>query len=260
MASIRTNRGIGRARKARAALGLPLEAPLSDIVATLEAVDDVHVAVLDLPDRIAGAYLRRPGCALLVVNGSQPTARQRFTVAHEFGHHWLGHASVVDAQSALVDYGHDPHEVEANAFAAELLVPRRAIEHRYAGVRRPQVTLEDVVQTAATFGVSAQMLRIRLETGGVLADPGLRKRLDEEIAADLHLEVAERLGIADLDDTIAAAVGSLPRIAPALRDSALGLHLAGALTVEELAERLRRDTSAVRRMLSRLGLDELAPV
>ena len=62
--------------------------------------------------------------------------RQRFTVAHELGHAELRHA-VPD----------DKLEVEANAFAAELLLPRQALREAV----NEQLTFQ---QIAARFNAS----------------------------------------------------------------------------------------------------------
>ena len=118
MPSLHSNRGAKRAREARDALGLPLDRAPEDLLEAVEARGGAHVVVLDLGDGVAGAHLARPGCPLLFVNGRQPPTRQRFTLAHEFGHHRLGHATVVDRPQAFSD-SHHPLEVEANAFAAE---------------------------------------------------------------------------------------------------------------------------------------------
>lgn len=254
MASIHTNRGIGRARKARAALGLPPDQPLPDVVATLEERAGVHVVVLDLGDEVAGAYLTRRDRPLLFVNGTQPTGRQRFTVAHEYAHHHLQHGSVVDDEAALGGRVGDPREVEANAFAAEFLVPRAAVERRFP-VRPAPVTLETVVRVACAFGVSARMARIRLATCGVLADNALRDRLDRRIQEGEHLELIERLGLGEPDDAVAAAAAAgPPRIPPALRDSPLGRFVDGGLGIADVARHIGRPAADVDRALSACGV------
>jgi len=77
------------------------------------------------------------------VNAEDPVVRQRFSVAHELGHHFLG-TRHDDGPLA---------EQEANAFAGELLVPghmlRSAIE---------QTT--DTREFATLFKVSRQVLEI----------------------------------------------------------------------------------------------------
>jgi len=57
---------------------------------------------------------------IVVYNGTHPVVRNRFSVAHEIGHLVLGHhfgKDIFDLESK------DPREVEANMFAAELLLP-----------------------------------------------------------------------------------------------------------------------------------------
>jgi Zn-dependent peptidase ImmA (M78 family) len=59
-------------------------------------------------------------------NKSQHQHRQRFTVAHEIGHLLLGHTSgsfILDLNSGK------PEEIEANQFAAELLMPLAMLEN-----------------------------------------------------------------------------------------------------------------------------------
>ena len=57
---------------------------------------------------------------ILAYNDSDPTVRKRFSVAHEIGHLLLGHPG----QGGTFNLeSKDPREVEANFFAAELLIP-----------------------------------------------------------------------------------------------------------------------------------------
>jgi len=118
MAGLHSNRGAKRAREAWAALGHTREGPLPDLLEAVEAQGGANVVVLELPEGVAGAYVARPGLPLLFVNGGQALSRQRFTLAHEFGHHRMGRATVIDAQAAIGPGARDPHEIAANAFAA----------------------------------------------------------------------------------------------------------------------------------------------
>jgi len=256
LASLHSNRGAKRAREAREALGFKREGPLPDLLTAVEMLDGVHVVVLELPDGVAGAYVSRPDCALLFVNGRQAIARQRFTLAHEFGHHRMGHASVVDEQGAISGFNHDPTEVCANAFAAEFLMPRDAIAAR-AGKRQP--TLEDVVVLAYDYGVSAQAARYALESAKVLSDNARCDQLDEEIAAELHVELAAQLGLQGPQDELAEVAGRLPRMPAKLRDSVLGDLLAGAVDIEGAAGRSGRSAEELRAMLEEFGIARLLP-
>src|SRR3954468_20144484 len=220
------------ARRARLDMGYGLEGPLPDLLVAIEGPGGAHVVVLELGDEVAGACIQRPGLALLVVNGSHAAVRQRFTLAHEFAHRRLGHASVIDRPTDVFGAQHDPAEVAANYFAAEFLMPGRAVR-RWARGRR--LTLDEVVRLAAEYGVSAKAARIRLETADALRDSALAARLDAEIDEEgLHLGLAGWFGWHDLRDELAAV--SAPRLPPALRDTALGGVLAGELTVAQAAQ------------------------
>jgi hypothetical protein len=239
MASLHSNRGAKRAREARAALGLDPQAPLRCVLAAVERVAPVVVAAL--PDDVAGACWRGGGQVVLWVNGTQPLVRQRFTVAHELGHVRCGHQRpAVDSVATVTGLAHDPYEVEANAFAAEFLVPRTAVEDRVRG-RAP--TLEDVVLLAAEHGVSTQVAHYRLVTAGLVGDERsaqLKRELDEGLAGD----VWERLGCRALEDEL-ATVERLPRLSPALAGSALAALVRGDVTAEAAAAAAGADAAVL---------------
>jgi Zn-dependent peptidase ImmA (M78 family) len=244
------------ARRARLDLGFGLDGPLPDLMRAVEGPGRAHVVVLDLGDDVAGACLQRGGLVLLFVNGADPPVRRRFTLAHEFGHCRLRHASVIDRAADVFGAQYDPSEVAANYFAAEFIMPAQAVRH---WARGRSLRLDEVVRLAAEYGVSAKMARIRLETAGVLKDRDLAARLDGEIDEEgLHLGLAGWFGWRDLRDELAEA--SPPRMPAALRDSALGGVLAGDLTVAQAAARSGRTTGEMRRALADLGLDRLVPI
>ena len=243
------------ARRARVEMGYGLEGPLPDLLAAIEGPGGAHVVVLDLGPDVAGACIQRPGLALLFVNGRQAAVRQRFTLAHEFGHRRLGHANVVDRDVDVFD-AHDESEVAANYFAAEFLVPSEAARRWAAG---RALGLDAVVALASEYGVSARMARIRLETCGALDDPRRVARLDEEIADNLHSALVAHLGLADLRDALAAAAAAMPRLPPALHGSPLGGLLSGDLTLAQAAARSGRTPDELRRALEHMQLDRLVP-
>jgi Zn-dependent peptidase ImmA (M78 family) len=245
------------ARRARAEMGYGLDGPLPDLLAAIEGPGGAHVVVLDLGEDVAGACLQRPGLALLFVNGREAAVRQRFTLAHEFGHRRLGHASVIDRPADVFGGGHDPAEVAANYFAAEFLMPAAAVRRWAEG--RP-LGLDDVVRLAADYGVSAKMARIRLATCGALRDAGRAARLDEEIDENLHLGLAGLMRLGLVRDGLAEAAAAMPRLPAALRASPLGAVLAGDLTVEQAAARAGHPPERLRRALVDLGLDRLVPI
>jgi Zn-dependent peptidase ImmA (M78 family) len=258
--SLYSNRGAKRAREARDALGYTREGPLPDVLEAIEDRGGAHAVVLELNDGVAGAYIARPELPVVFVNGAHGITRQRFTLAHEFGHFRMGHSSVVDELAVIGGVERDPNEVCANAFAAEFLMPRdgtKAWEQQY--VRGP-VNLEHVVVFANQYGVSTQAARYAFETAGVLTDQARAKQLDAEIADELHVELASHLGLEPLEDRLADAVRRLPRIPPALEHSALGDLLIGAIDVDELAVRAGRTPDEMHEALAEFRLDQLLPV
>ena len=105
-----------------------------------------------------------------MVKAAHHPKRQRFSIAHELGH-YLPHREdgtvFVDRSSVFFrdrasSSGIRCQEVDANAFAAELLMPEGDLEAQLNG--RPIDAFDEVSvrRLAARFGVSAQALTIRL--------------------------------------------------------------------------------------------------
>ena len=127
----------------------------------------LKVLQMPLDDELSGMAFIEGKDRLIIVNANQHLHRRRFTVAHELGHHQLGHISDdvhVDTQvfhrNARSRTGEDRHEVEANAFAAELLMPRSEVK-KYGRVD----VLDDslVGRLAKDFRVSHSAMAIRIE-------------------------------------------------------------------------------------------------
>lgn len=240
--SVNARIGVNRARGARADARLGLDGPVEDLLELVEERFRVPVAVLALDDGVAGAWIS----GTVFVNARHAVVRRRFTLAHELGHVRMGHAPVVDHPDAFTAFeAGAPDEVQANTFAAEFLAPRQALLARV----EPPVTLEDVVHLACEFGVSARMMRIRLGTIRVV-DAGLGAKLDAEIEEGLHKAVAERLRCPTLEDSLAQVVP--PRLPQ--RPSALAAHLAGELSLPDLARQLRETPERIESMLAGFGL------
>ena len=182
MAGPDSNRGAKRAREARAALGLD-DGALPCLLHTVEAAG-YAVVVAALPDNVAGACYER---AVLWVNGTHPLPRRRFTLAHELGHAWCRHDGALepDTVATLSGKTSNPYEIQANAFAAEFLVPAAGFD------LGPEPTLEDVVAAAARYGVSAIVIVYRLKQLKLATDARIA-RLGGEIEDNLHAYSAVR--------------------------------------------------------------------
>jgi Zn-dependent peptidase ImmA (M78 family) len=88
------------------------------------------VRLLRQPSPVEGAYAREDDLAFALINTKTHYVRQRFTAAHELGHHIL-HRD--DSPRSYVDVSFDsasdlPEEDEADAFAAAFLMPEGHIK------------------------------------------------------------------------------------------------------------------------------------
>lgn len=101
---------------------------------------------------------------LITVNGNHHENRQRFTIAHELGHYFLGHGNKQDTFETMYRNGDlNPEETEANIFAAELLMPSSAIQYYVF-----EENIADINILARKFWVSNQAMFIRLQHLGII--------------------------------------------------------------------------------------------
>jgi Zn-dependent peptidase ImmA (M78 family) len=239
------HRGAEAAAAARAALGLGLKLPVDDILALLERGTEMRIFVVRLgDDGIAGAYQWYEGSPWAIVNGDDPVERQRFTLAHEYGHHFLEHSSVVDEQ---IDWGTtDRQEVQANYFAGAFLAPEGAIEAAYARLELPEIDLDVLVALAVEFGLSAKAMRVRLETLGILSSKA-SAALDERLAAQEHWGRASVLGLTPINDTLVQAKKDGGRMPAAMVGRALRAVDLGRIPADRLPDLLRVSEAAAKR-------------
>jgi Zn-dependent peptidase ImmA (M78 family) len=110
------------ARKLHKDLGVkffPLK--INDVYLLLRQRDsDLYIEAWKLKDDVDGMQVADGDSSYIAYNDSRHPHRKRFTVAHEIGHYLMGHTIRTDFYS--LDETDHP-EIEANAFAAELLVP-----------------------------------------------------------------------------------------------------------------------------------------
>jgi Zn-dependent peptidase ImmA (M78 family) len=135
----------------------------------LPVVDDKELG----PD-VAGLLVSSGSRAYICVQPKDRPQRQRFTIAHEIGHHYLQH-QLERGEHVLVDRGYyisqrgprasrglDPMEIEANAFASSLLMPEKLVRDYARQLSETRLFDSHVDSLADTFKVSEQAMTIRL--------------------------------------------------------------------------------------------------
>ncbi len=93
---------------------------IRDIINHIKKEKDLSIYPWAFGNDTDGIQITEGDTATIGYNKTQHPHRQRFTVAHEIGHLLLGHTGenfVLDLNSRK------PEEIEANQFAAELLMP-----------------------------------------------------------------------------------------------------------------------------------------
>ncbi len=128
-----------------------------------------------LEDDLSGMAYINEGVGIIGVNALHHANRQRFTAAHELGHHMLHHDEI--SQAVHVDKGFpglmrnetstkgtDALEVQANAFASELLMPKQFVLQE-VNLREVDLENEEQIEALAKkFRVSTSAISIRLKS------------------------------------------------------------------------------------------------
>lgn len=143
-----------------------VEEPAVDVLSMLRD-SGIDVRRGDLGDA-SGLIARQNGTTIVGINSSQSSTRQRFTMAHEFGHFLLhqdltSHRDVdfrVKYRDRTSSEATDVEEIEANFFAASLLMPRPFLDALEAWEALDSD--RRVARLAATFDVSAHAMSLRL--------------------------------------------------------------------------------------------------
>ena len=112
---------------------------------------------------------QKDGAVVIGINSFHHSHRQRFTLAHELGHLCLhtSKALYVDHVPRFRDVKSsqaiEPEEIEANLFAAELLMPEKLLLRDIRAMADELVTREAIDKLAKRYKVSPEAMRVRLE-------------------------------------------------------------------------------------------------
>jgi Zn-dependent peptidase ImmA (M78 family) len=145
-----------------------------DIEAIVKA-EGILLQKENLEAEVSGMLVIKESQTIIAINEKHALTRQRFTIAHEFGHYVLHRSlSNVFFDESLVFFrdresttGTKYQEIEANNFAAELLMLRKHLALKPLDAF-DEADNSGICQLAQEFGVSTQALTIRLTKLGLI--------------------------------------------------------------------------------------------
>ena len=111
--------------------------PLEKICSTL----GIRTESLPISDDISGRIYYLNNMYFIEANSTHAPTRRRFTVAHELGHYCL-HKEFLDNNGMILERSHSSlsiirdKEIEADTFAAELLMPKKHFAEKYGELKR----------------------------------------------------------------------------------------------------------------------------
>lgn len=132
----------------------------------------VNIKYGDFEEEMSGFAYQKAGVKYIGINNSESYVRQRFTIAHELGHIFLHRQDPLsyDPSVELIHFrdehsttGTEPKEIEANAFAAELLMPEEVVKKEIQDMKGIDLHDSEAVERLADkFGVSQAAITVRL--------------------------------------------------------------------------------------------------
>jgi Zn-dependent peptidase ImmA (M78 family) len=133
----------------------------------------IRVIETDLEADVSGALITQSSGTLIAVNARHGKNRQRFTLAHEIGHFVLEHSGMkshVDRHFTVIRRDNnsstatDQLEIQANRFAASLLMPTNFIVKEFA--KYGSFDNDTIDKLAQRYVVSSLAFQIRLSNLG----------------------------------------------------------------------------------------------
>lgn len=114
--------------------------------------------------KFSGLLYRKDDTAFMAISNSESPARQRFTIAHELGHFFI-HPSkdtFIDFRDNKKNIARGIKEIQANQFAAALLMPKKFMEKEVKNIKETGFTEETIKFLANKYQVSEEAMNFRL--------------------------------------------------------------------------------------------------
>jgi len=150
--------------------------PVDQIAESLNAI--ISFEPFEGKDDISGILYRDGKNTIIGINSAHAQTRQRFSIAHEIGHLMLHDKELFVDKVVRVNFrdnksslATDREEIQANTFAAELLMPKSLINAEIDRLIKKWQTFDKdelIGHLFKTFQVSPQAMEYRLINLGIL--------------------------------------------------------------------------------------------
>lgn len=150
--------------------------PVDRIAESLGAI--ISFEPFEGKDDLSGILYRNGKNKIIGINSAHAQNRQRFSIAHEIGHLRLHSKELFVDKVVRVNFrdnksslATDREEIEANTFAAELLMPKNFINTEIDSLIKKRQTLDKdelIEHLSRVFHVSPQAIEYRLINLGIL--------------------------------------------------------------------------------------------
>lgn len=199
----------------------------ADMASAIEAAFNIHVVAERFGAGFDGLSWHTDDSRIIIINTDVVWSRQRFTIAHELGHHLAGDVDDVGLVKDLnvMAGASGPAriaEMRANAFAAALLMPADAVRAECPG---GTVSTTRFASMVGKFQVSSDALAWRLKSLGLIGDE-------------------QRMSLSQMSPEDAAAEGGWIELYQDLFKHQARERVPEAITVRALNAFLRREVSA----------------
>ncbi|AOR24989.1 ImmA/IrrE family metallo-endopeptidase (plasmid) [Clostridium taeniosporum] len=159
---------------------------LIEIIDLLQITERVPIKIIRTVfdnENLSGFIGFKKGTFIIVTNTNHKLGSERFTIAHEICHLINNRTSI--KKNPIIEVlscdNNDPKEIRANAFAAELLMPKDDIKEQLNTLTKnmnKDITSSIIVQLQQKYGVSYIAITKRLNEIGVI-DNKKQKELEE---------------------------------------------------------------------------------
>ncbi len=130
-------------------------------------------------DELSGVLVRESGKCVIAINANHSPARRSYSLSHEIGHAVLEHTgdffvdkTFINKRDATSSMGTDVREIQANQFAASLLMPKALLHKEFTLLVNLNFERAELIQKMAErFAVSKKAMEYRLVNLALIGPP-----------------------------------------------------------------------------------------